>query len=70
MPTCTNNGCNREPRMRSFKGSMKQYSEGKCKACQGTESRYGMSKPDWDLHKSEGGSSSPFGAPGLYKKGN
>ena len=53
MPTCINSGCNNETRGRRFntKDNGKIYYDKKCRSCEHTQKRYGMSSPDWKLKK-------------------
>lgn len=48
---CKSDGCDRETRLRPFKGSLKLYPEKRCGVCMATLRRYGITGPERDYRK-------------------
>ena len=59
MKSCISEDCDRPIRMRPFAGSRKLYPEKTCRSCQGTLRRWGLTKPQRDADKRNGGDTLP-----------
>ena len=69
MPTCTSKGCDRPTRGRRFntRDNGKIYYEKRCRSCEHSLRRHGLTTPERLLLKG-GGEEGPSGAPGLHEK--